>query len=78
MRVIVGFKNNKTKKVWMKSFLSIPSARRAVAGITKKTSNSVLDVSGKFSKRTKNTAFETAKGFKYGRELRYLNRKRKY
>ena len=76
MRVIVGFKNNRTKKVWMKAFLSVPSARRAVAGITKKTRNSVMTSSGQFSKKARFARIVNAKGIYYSRELRRLNGRR--
>lgn len=74
MRVIVGFKNNKSKKVWMKSFLSVPSAKRAVAGITKKTRNSVLTLSGQFSKKPKYVKIINARGLKYKSELKRMNK----
>jgi hypothetical protein len=75
MRVLVSFKNNRTKKVWVKSFLSVPSAKRAVAGITKKTRNSVLTSSGKFAKKTRRIQIFNAKGMRYGRDVKGLNRR---
>ena len=78
MRVIVGFKNNRTKKVWMKSFLSVPSARRAIAGITKKTANSVMNRSGQFTKSTRSVKIVNAKGTYYKRELKRINKRKRY
>jgi hypothetical protein len=75
MRVIVGFKNNRTKKVWMKAFLSVPSARRAIAGITKKTANSVWNRTGQFSKSTRSAKIVNAKGLRYGRDVKGMNKK---
>lgn len=78
MRVIVGFKNNRTKKVWMKSFLSVPSARRAIAGITKKTRNSVMTGRGVFSKSARGARIVNAKGIYYSRELKRMNKSKRY
>ncbi|MFM1755002.1 MAG: hypothetical protein RLZZ236_1941 [Bacteroidota bacterium] len=76
MRVIVTFKNNRSKKVWVKSFLSVPSARRAVAGITKKTRNNVLSSSGEFLKSPRRLQIINAKGMRYGRDVKMMNKKR--
>ena len=74
MRVIVGFKNNRSKKVWMKSFLSVPSAKRAVSGILKKTRNSVMTSSGRFSKKPNSAKIVNAKGLNYKTKLKRINK----
>ena len=77
MRVVVGFKNNRSNKVWMKSFLSVPSAKRAIAGITKKTRNSVMTFSGQFSKKPKYAKIVNAKGLKYRNEVKRMNKNKR-
>ncbi len=70
------FKNSRSRKVWVKSFLSVPSARRAVAGITKKTNNLVQERSGTYSKYPKSVKMINAKGMRYKSELRRINKKK--
>jgi hypothetical protein len=77
MRVIVAFKNNRSKKVWMKSFLSLPSAKRAVSGILKKTRNSVMSNNGTFSKSTRSPRILNAKGIRYKSDLKKINKTKK-
>lgn len=76
MRVSVMFKNSRSRKVWVKSFLSVPSARRAVAGITKKTNNLVQNNRGSYSKYPKSVRMVNAKGMRYKSELRRINKRR--
>jgi hypothetical protein len=70
------FKNSRSRKVWVKSFLSVPSARRAVAGITKKTNNLVQNTRGSYTKYSKSVKMVNAKGMRYKNELRRINKRR--
>ena len=70
------FVNNKTKKIWTKSFRSKDSLLRAVVGILKKTNNQVKTKSGwsKSPKYERDVMTTKSKGFKYKKELLTHNR----
>lgn len=61
MRYSVVFENKRTRKIWVKSFLSKASARRAIRGITTKTMNK------------SDYRIIPSKGLLYGHELRMHN-----
>jgi hypothetical protein len=74
MRISVIFRNNKSGNLWVKSFRSKNSAKRAVLGITKKTKNLVADKLGNFSTITRTAMMRKSKGLFYGKHIKTDNR----
>jgi hypothetical protein len=76
MRYSALFVNNKTKKIWTKSFRSKSSLTKAVMGITKKTNNRVKTKNGWTKKPTSMKSFliEKSKGFRYSRDIKNCNK----
>ena len=65
MRYTLGFQNKKSGKLWVKSFNSYVSAKRAQKGIEKKTGNVCRGM-------------QKSKGFYYRTELLKVNKKSKW
>ena len=76
MRYSALFVNNKTKKIWTKSFRSKTSLAKAVKGIVKKTNNQVKTKTGWTKNPTSLRSFmvEKSKGFKYGMDVKKHNK----